>query len=512
MSASRGDEAPLGAYNGVMTSRREIRAAAARASARRAQPADSPVPAASAWSNVSRPPGPSGTRVVLSLLTRRAQPNEVFEAAARANRPVAYIRMAGEPVYILSDPALVNEVFLEHARDVMKGRGLQAARPLLGNGLLTSEGEFHLRQRRLAQPGFHRQRIESYAAQMVTEAERHQSSWVDGARVDMVEEMTSLTFAIVGRTLFDTDLTGDARTFGDTLAELMSGFGQLSAIGSERLVRLLPKGQELLAKVEDLDLVVQRIIDDHRAAISFGQPHADLLTWLIEAHDDEGAASFGATMSDAQLRDEVMTMVLAGHETTAMAMSWIWWLLSCHPADAGRLYDELSQVLRSDDPAGEFRAPTFDDLSALSFTRAIVAETLRLYPPAWIMGRRTLNDLVVGGWQIPSGSIILGSPWILHRDPALWDRATSFVPERWLDSDGQFDENAPGQRRGAWIPFGFGNRRCIGEQFAWTEATLLLASLASRWRPELIPGSRVSTAAAVTLRPRYGLPMTLNRR
>jgi cytochrome P450 len=486
-------------------SAKSSREAAARAAARRAVPDDAPVPAPTQLDNPASPAGPSGARIVLELLRRRQAPNQLFEAVARAHGPVAHFRMAGDEVYLLSDPDLVLEVFLTRARDVMKGRGLQATRPLLGNGLLTSEGEFHLRQRRLAQAGFHRQRIEAYAAQMVEEAERRSATWTDGGQVDMVDEMTSLTFAIVGRTLFDSDLTGDAKTFGDTLEELMSGFGQLSAIGNERIVRALPQGRRLLAKVDDLDVVVQRMISEHRADIERGIERPDLLTWMIEAHDTEAADRFGETMTDEQLRDEVMTMVLAGHETTAMALSWTWWLLSAHPAVFDRLATELDAVLAT-------RSPEYADIARLPFARAVVAESIRLYPPAWIMGRRTLTDLRVGGWDVPSGSIVLGSPWVLHRDPRFWDRATSFVPERWLDAEGAYDENAPGQPRGAWIPFGFGNRRCIGEQFAWTEAVLLVAALARRWRPELVPGSPVAMQAAITLRPKHGLPMTLRRR
>ena len=490
-----------------MTSTSGSRAAAERAAARRRPPPDAPTPAPSTLTSVARPGGPNGVRVVLELLRQRVSPNHIFEAAARAHGPVAHIRMAGEHVYIVSDPNLVTDVFLTHAREVMKGRGLQAARPLLGNGLLTSEGEFHLRQRRLAAPGFHRQRIESYAEQMVTESVRHASGWRDGEQVDMVTEMTSLTFAIVGRTLFGTDLTGDSKTFGDTLAELLSGFGQLSAIGNERIVRALPKGRYLLSRVEDLDAVVQRIIDEHRADVTAGVERNDLLSWMIQARDDEGAAAYGTSMSDDQLRDEVMTFVLAGHETTAMALSWAWWLLSTNPAVAERMHNELVEVLGA---SGALRAPTYSDLSALPYTHAVVAETIRLYPPAWVMGRRLLTDLRIGEWDVPSGSIVLGSPWILHRDPRFWDSATSMVPQRWLDAEGHFDESAPGVPRGAWIPFGFGNRRCIGEQFAWTEAVLVLATLASHWRPELVPGTAVTTQAAVTLRPKNGLKMTLN--
>ncbi len=482
---------------------------AAKAAARRRAPADAPAPAPSALGKVERPDGPHGSLVVLALLRRKQSPNQIFEAIARAHRPIAHFRMAGDHVYIVSDPQLVTDVFLTHARDVMKGRGLQAARPLLGNGLLTSEGEFHLRQRRLAQPAFHKQRIATYAEQMVTEAVRHEGGWTDGGHVDMVEEMTSLTFAIVGRTLFGTDLTGDARTFGDTLEELMNGFGQLSAIGNERIVRALPKGRHLLSRVEDLDAVVQRIIDEHRADVANGIDRHDLLSWMIQARDDEAAATYGTSMSDEQLRDEVMTFVLAGHETTAMALSWAWWLLASNPDIAGRLHDELARVL--DDGVGGLRAPSYEDISSLPYTYAVMAETIRMYPPAWIMGRRLLTDLRVGDWDLPSGSIVLGSPWILHRDERFWGDATTFRPERWVDADGAFDESAPGVPRGAWIPFGFGNRRCIGEQFAWTEAVLVLATLAAKWQPELVPGTVVQTQAAVTLRPRNGLPMTLRR-
>jgi len=496
----------------MSSSRRRTREAIEKAAARSRPRPDAPAPVPSALGKVRRPDGPWGGGVVLGLLTRREPPNRMFEQIARSHGPVSHYVMAGEHVYLLSDPDLVNDVFLTHARDVMKGRGLQAAKALLGNGLLTSEGEFHLRQRRLAQPAFHRQRIAAYADQMVSEAMRHQASWEDGAQVEMVDEMTSMTFAIVGRTLFGTDLTGDARTFGDTLEELMSGFGQLSALGNEKLVRALPQGRYLLSRVQDLDVVVQRIIDEHRAKLASGEAGDDLLTWMIQARDEQGAAEFGAAMTDDQLRDEVMTMVLAGHETTAMALSWAWWLLSSHPTVAERVASEASALLHDASAPDGLRAPTIDDIAALPFTHAVVAETIRLYPPAWIMGRRTLTDMTIGGFDIPSGSIVLASPWIIHRDPELWPRATSFHPDRWLDADGRYDESAPGQRRGAYLPFGFGNRRCIGEQFAWTEAVLLLATLAPRWQPKLVPGSPVDTMAAVTLRPKHGLPMTLHRR
>jgi cytochrome P450 len=484
-------------YNGGMN-RAEVRAAADRALARR-RAAVLPVPAPSSLGPVDRPAGPSGLRVLATLLSRRRAANELYEQITRAHHPVAHTRMAGEHVYLVSDPELVIEVFLNHGRDLMKGRGLQATRPLLGNGLLTSEGELHRRQRRLAQPAFHRDRIVGYAAQMVTAAELQSQRWHDEQDVDMVEEMTSLTFAIVGRTLFGTDLSGDTRLFRDTLEELMAGFSRLSVLGNERLIRALPMGRNLLARTGDLDVVVGRIIAEHREQAAAGRDAGDLLSWFVRAEDD------GQRMTDEQLRDEVMTMVLAGHETTAMALSWAWWLLATHRTAADRLRSELDAELGG-------RAPTFTDLDRLPYARAVVAEAIRLYPPAWVIGRRSLVDLRVGGWQVPSGSILLAVPYSQHRDPAVWAHATEFRPQRWLTAAGGFDEAAPGVPRGSWIPFGFGNRRCIGEQFAWTEAVLVLATLAARWQVRSRRDGPVSMLAGVTLRPRHGLPMTLARR
>lgn len=481
--------------------RAQTRAAADRA-LERTRSNDAPVPAPTRLSSVTRPSGPNGIALIARLLSRQTTPNQMYERIAREHAPVGHTRLAGEHVYVVSDPDLVTEVFLTHGRDLMKGRGLQATRPLLGNGLLTSEGEFHLRQRRLAQPAFHRDRIATYAEQMVAETRWHAGGWRDGQPVDMVEQMTALTFAVVGRTLFGTDLTGDTALFRNTLADLMAGFGQLSLLGNEKLVRALPQGRDLLARTVDLDVVVQRIIAEHRADHDRGQDRDDLLSWFMRAGED------GEAMTDEQLRDEVMTMVLAGHETTAMALSWAWYLLATNPDAAERLQSELRAVLGA--PGG--RAPTFSDLPALAYTRAVVAETIRLYPPAWVIGRRSLVDLRVGRWDVPSGSILLAVPYAQHRDPAYWPQATAFRPQRWLSAQGEYDESAPGVPRGSWIPFGFGTRRCIGEQFAWTEAVLVLATLAGGWDARMVPGTNVGMRSAVTLRPHPGLPMTLHRR
>jgi len=408
---------------------------------------------------------------------------------------MAHMRLMGEHAYALTDPAAIVEVFLDHGRQTMKGRGLQGAKAVLGNGLLTSEGEVHLRNRRLVQPAFHRDRIAGYAAEMVALTEAHEQAWTDGRVLDMQADMAALTLAIVGRTLFGADLRGDAREVGDALEALLSGMGTRLLLGPQVLRLPTPARRRALEASARMDTMVQRIIDDHRAVGDSG----DMLSMLLGAQEE------GVGFDDAQVRDEAMTLVMAGHETTAMTLTWTWMLLSEHPERAAWLHEELDHVLGG-------RTPTIADMALLPRTRAVVAEAIRLYPPAWVQGRRLLADVEVAGWTIPAGALTLASQFALHRSPRWWESSLAFRPQRWITADGNFSEEAPGQPRGAWFPFGWGNRRCIGEQFAWTEATLVLASLAQRWVPRLVPGADIAPMPAVTLRTRAGMPMTLHRR
>lgn len=393
-------------------------------------------------------------------------------------------------------------MLLTEAKHTTKSRALMQAKSLLGEGLLTSHGQLHRRQRALVMPAFHRARIAAYATQMVSAAEAHGNVWEQrldegAAGLDIAEDMSRLTLGIVGRTLFGADLSGDAAEVRHALTSVLDNYDRTIRPGV-RLAQLVRARwiREIDRAVDDLDDVVARLIEEHRRAGDTG----DLLSLLLASSDESG------TMSDAQVRDETMTLILAGHETTAMALTWAWHLLAENPAEAARLRAELDDIL-----AG--RTPTFDDLARLPRTRAVVAETMRIYPPAWIIGRCLADDLDdVGGWRLPAGSIVLALPWALHRDARYWSEPLAFRPERWLAADGRFDENAPGQPRGAWFPFGFGSRRCIGDQFAWTEATLVLATLASRFAPTMAPGHVVDVHPAVTLRPAGGMPMVLHRR
>jgi cytochrome P450 len=447
----------------------------------------------------ARPPGPPARQAFGALLAQRRPPHRFLAETVRAYGGLAHIRVAGEHAYIVGDADLVWLIFVTHGRDTMKGRALQRAKPLLGEGLLTSEGELHRRQRLLVQPAFHHTRIAQYAEQMAAAAEEHGEGWVDGRHVDLAEDLSALTLDIVGRTLFGADLKGDAREVGQALTEVIDGFRQQLLPGAALLDRLpLPSRRRTRGAIERLDAIVWRLIAEHRAAGDTG----DVLSMLLQSREQ------GSGMSDRQVRDEVMTLVLAGHETTANALAWAFWHLSQRPDQASWLHAELDSL--------PHRRLGWGDLPALPRTRAVIAESLRLHPPAWTIGRRLLADLEVGpaagGWLLPAGSICLASQWVLHRDPRYWAEAESFTPTRWLDADGSFSQRAPGQPRGAWFPFGLGSRVCIGEDFAWTEAVLVLATLARRWAPAVDPQWPEGEDPGVTLRPRGGLPATLQLR
>ncbi|HZB49868.1 MAG TPA: cytochrome P450 [Mycobacteriales bacterium] len=442
---------------------------------------------------LTRPPGPQLGPLELARLLRRRQMTTLLERAARQSPEVAHFRIGFEHAYLVSTPELVRELFGPLGRVTAKGRGLEQARLLLGDGLLTSEGELHRRQRRLIQPAFHHSRIPAYEEVMRVEAAAlpQRAGWAQGAVRDLAADMADLTLRIVGRALFATDLGADSPAVAGALHELLSRFQRVMLPGGPLLNRVpLPSTLRVRTAIADLNGVVDRLIAEHRAA---GRTEG-LLADLLAARDEDGRP-----MPAGQVRDEVLTLVLAGHETTANALAWSWVLLDRHPQAAARLHEEVDT------------APAVPTVADLPWTRAVVAETMRLYPPAWVVGRRMLADARLGGWTVPARSIVMASQWVTHRDPRWWPDATAYRPERWI-ADGAFDEAAPGQPRGAYFPFGMGRRVCVGESFAWTEAVLVLAALARDWAPALLPGARVDVLPAVTLRPRYGLPATLHRR
>jgi cytochrome P450 len=453
-----------------------------------------PDPLTTVGGSVKEAPGPKGFWPVGQVVQFRRDPLALLTRVAREYGDVARFTAATQNVYLLNHPDYVRDVLVTHHTRFKKGRALQRAKRLLGEGLLTSEGEFWRRQRRLAQPAFHRQRVNAYAETMVAYAEKTSARWRDGETLDVSGEMMRLTLAVVGKTLFDADVESDADEVGAALTEVMSLFGYLMLPFAELLEKLpLPPRRRFERARARLDAVLYRIIEQRRRE---GLDRGDLLSTLLHAVDEEGDR---AGMTDEQLRDEAMTIFLAGHETTANALAWTWYLLSQNPEAEAKLHTELDEVLQG-------RPPSAEDLPRLRYTEQVFAESMRLYPPAWLLGRRALEDYEVGGHLIPRGALVMLSPYVMQRDPRFWPDPGRFDPER-------FTPEAKSARPPfSYFPFGGGPRRCIGEGFAWMEGVLILAALARRWRLRLVPGQRVEPRPVVTLRPRRGVLMTAERR
>jgi cytochrome P450 len=425
-----------------------------------------------------------------SLLALRRDPIGLFAHAASFG-DVSHLRLPRVSLYVLNRPDLVRDVLVEHHRSFRKGPTMDAARRMLGESLLTSEGDHHRRQRKLIQPIFHHERISGYGTAMVELAERATDRWADGHALDVHAEMARLTLAIVGRTLFDVDVETDrAREVAGALDETLAQFNRVLSPFlwvSERLP--IPANRRFERAREVFDRTIHDMIAGRRRA---GMDGDDLLSLLLRAREG------GAGMTDDQVRDEAITLFLAGHETTSNALTWTWYLLSENRGAEATLHAELDDVLGD-------RVPTVADVPNLRYTDAVLRESMRCYPPAWAIGRRALTDYDADGFSLRAGSVLVVSPWLLHHDPRWWDAPEAFRPERWLGGD-------DGRPRRAYLPFGAGPRMCIGEDFARLEALLLLAAIARRWRFVHDPLHRVELQPVITLRPRTGMPMTAHRR
>lgn len=444
---------------------------------------------------MTTPPPPAALRRMVLDLDK--VPERMAELVA-AHDGVLVGRSGPIRVALVCEPGLARDLLTRPA-GTAQGRGIRVLKTILGQGLLTSDGDLHRRQRRLVQPAFHPSRIAGYAHDAVRAGRERAAAWTDGARVDLATEMSSLTLDVVGRTIFGTDVTADAREVSQAQGDLLLLFPRaLRPLGLLSLQLPSPLRRRMRRDVARLDAVVERVVADRRARGDAG----DMISMLLAVRDEET----GEPMPARQIRDEVLTLLLAGHETTAVLLSWAWFELSRSPAVAARLEAEVSST------AGR-AALDAADWQALPVTRAVVAETLRLRPPAHTLSRIATTQLDLGGATVPPATVCFVSPYALGRDPASWGPdAAAWRPERWLDDAGGFDEANPGQPRGAFLPFGAGSRVCIGAAFAQMEATLLLAALAGAWRAEVEPGFDPGLQPLVTLRPRRGVPATLHRR
>jgi cytochrome P450 len=438
-----------------------------------------------------------GPRFVLpwTALRRMRRDPLAFLTEVAAYGPVAHFRVGSQDVFVLSDPDAIEDVLVTHAGQFAKGRALERAKRTLGEGLLTSEGGAHLRQRRLMQPAFHKTRIAAYGEAMVRAAVETRDRWQPGVPLDLSREMNRLTLAIVSDTLFGAQVGSDSDTarVRQAITDVMEMFDLVLVPFADWLIHLpLPRMRRYRTAQETLDRTIYGIIGARRAS---GEDRGDLLSMLLQAQDTEGG---GGRMTDRQLRDEVITLFLAGHETTANALNWTWVLLGRNPTAERHLHAELDAVLAD-------RTPTPEDVARLPYTRAVIAEAMRLYPPAWTMGRRALRDYHWGGYDIPANALILMSQWVMQRDPRFWPDPEAFEPARWL-------EERRDRPRFAYFPFGAGNRVCIGEQFAWTEAVLLVAAIAQKWRLVLDPNHPIAPQPLMTLRTRHGVRATPEER
>ncbi|HET8659568.1 MAG TPA: cytochrome P450 [Micromonosporaceae bacterium] len=412
----------------------------------------------------------------------RRQPLEFLESL-RPLGEIVTVRLGPRPVYIVNSPDLVRRVLVGEAHKFEPGPQLDKARPFLGNGLITSRGAVHRRQRRLLQPAFHRHRIAHYAEVMQRLAAQRVDSWADGQRITADVEMMELAMAVVGRTLFSTDLDQDAvdEVIG-AMPIVLDGITR-RLLAPTSLLERLPTAQNrrFNRAIRRMHEVVDGVVAGYRRA---GVDHGDLVSMMLMVRDEET----GEGLSDAQVRDEVLTMLSAGTQTTATTMAWALQAMSVRDDIQDRAYAEVCEVL------GE-RAPVFQDVERLGYVRCLLTETLRMYPPAWLLSRRTTSEVNLGGHTLPAGASVFFSPYAMHRDPCVFAEPDVFDPDRWAD------ERAKQVPRPAFVPFGAGSRQCIGEGFAWVEAAIVLATVLQRWRVRPVPGQTVRKIASATLGP-----------
>jgi cytochrome P450 len=440
-------------------------------------------------------PGPKGLPFLGVSLNLLRNPLEVMRSAAREYGDIVRIPVILQSRILLNHPDYIQQVLIFQQNKFHKSTlSKEATERLLGQGLLISEGDFWRRQRRLAQPAFHRHRINEYSSAMVECAEAQGRTWRDGETRNMAEEMMALTLEAAVRTLFGTTLPGEAKHVGRAMSFLM----RYSLGRARKPINIpaswpTPRNKRATREYDFLDSLVYRIISERKAQPSSNHRN-DLLSMLMSAMDEDGSQ-----MTPKQLRDETMTLFLAGHETTALTLAWTWYLLSENPAAETRLHEELRDVLGG-------RPPEVADLARLPYLHAVVNEVLRLYPPAYLLARTAIAPFSIGGYDFGPGETVLMSQWVMHRDARYYDEPDAFRPERWLD--GLADRLPPG----AYFPFGDGPRRCIGQGFAMLESALVIGTLAQQFQFRLAPGRPVVPEPLVTLRPKHGISMTIHGR
>ena len=437
------------------------------------------------------PPGPRGHFLIGSLPEVRKDVLGFLTDCAREYGDVVHYRILNTAAYLINHPDLIEAILVQQYRNFVKGRIYRATRPVLGNGLLTSDGDTWQRQRLLVQPAFHHDRITAYADLAVTETDQLTSGWSNGETIDIYAEMKQLTLLVAAKSLFSAGISNETHVVENAMHVVLEQFS--ARMNTALLIPEnfpTPGNLRLQKAVRHLESLVNKIIQDRRKG---NEERSDLLSMLLNARDESGNP-----MSERELRDEILTLIIAGHDTTALALSWGFFLLAQNPAVEAALRNELQTELGG-------RLPSSKDLPCLRYTEMVVKESLRLYPTAWGISRVALNDFKIGGYNIPAGASIVMSQWVMHRDPRYFESPLEFKPQRWET------EKVGLLPKFAYFPFGGGPRRCIGHAFALMEAVLVLATIIPKVRLTLVPDHPVEAVPSFTLYPRHGIRMVVTK-
>lgn len=457
----------------------------------------------SAGKESTQPSGPKGHWLLGNTQAMASDPLGMLADAPRYGR-LPRFRFLNNVAWLAYYPEDVKHVLVDNQRNYIKGYGLQALKPILGEGLLTSEPPKHTEMRRMIQPAFHRQRIAAYAEIMTAYTTQALDGWRTDVDFDLHHAMMELTMLIVAKCLFDADVSNEADNLGATITSMVEAFdmNRVGPIGQflEKFDR--PRVRQREQNKATMDALLLRLIRERRAE---GKDHGDLLSMILAMSDEEEKSTTGAGMSDEQARDELITLFIAGHETTAIALSWTFYYLAQHPEVETRLLEEIHRVL-GNPAAGTARLPTFADVEQLAYTRQVFSEAMRINPPAYATARIALADDVIGGQRVKRGETVIVSQWVTHRDARWWPEPERFDPDRFAPAA---EADRP---KFAYFPFGGGARRCVGEPFAWMEGVLLLATIVQRYHLELVEGFEPGIFPRITLRPGKGMEMIARSR
>jgi cytochrome P450 len=454
------------------------------------------------------PPGPSSVVNEKILIEFMHDPIKFLIKISKEYGDIIHFMLGKQHVYLLNNPDYIEDVLIKNYKYFIKSKGLQVSKRLLGEGLVTSEGEYHDRQRKLIQPAFHPNRIKTYADIMTSFTLNMSKEWKDGIELDIHKEMTHITSNIISKSVLGSDIEdNEGDDIGKCLLKCMEYFNRVQMPFGDLIekVQILPINKGFQQSKKKLDLIVNNMINEHREKErnNNDMPESDLLYTLLKVQDlDSGIEK----MTDSQLHDEIMTIFLAGHETTSNALTWTFYLLSQHPAIASRLYEEISTVLTKIDENSKQIFATVEDIPKLEYTEKVLREAMRLYPPAWTIGRQAIHDYKIGNYIIESGSVILMSQYIMHHDSRYFPEPYLFYPDRWSKIT---KSHLP---RFSYFPFGGGIRGCIGESFAWLEGILVIATIFRNWKMHHNPNHKVELQPLITLRPKYGMMMRLEKR